>query len=81
MSPNANHPVLMNQRQNQSLLFYMAFQKFLYLGYRSKAIVLHNTYFFKKKIHVFTPMNVKLKFLLNIFIDYYFEHLAAQLKT
>lgn len=26
-------------------------------------------------------MNVKLKFLLNIFIDYYFEHLAAQLKT
>lgn len=26
------------------------------------------------------PMNVKLKFLLNIFIDYYFEHLAAQLK-
>lgn len=26
------------------------------------------------------PMNVKLKFLLNIFIYYYFEHLAAQLK-
>lgn len=25
-------------------------------------------------------MNVKLKFLLNIFIDYSFEHLAAQLK-
>lgn len=26
------------------------------------------------------PMNVKFKFLLNIFIDYSFEHLAAQLK-
>lgn len=62
----------------------MVFQKFLYLGYRSKAIVLHNTYFLKKKKkkknHLFMPMNVKLKFLLNIFIYYYFEHLAAQLK-
>lgn len=57
----------------------MVFQKFLYFGYRSKAM-LHNTYFFKK-IHIFMPMNVKLKLLLNIFIDYYFEHLAVQLKN
>lgn len=61
------------------LLFYIVFQKFLYFGYRSKAIVLHNTYFFKK-IHILMLMNVKLKFLLNIFIDYYFEHLAVQFK-
>lgn len=26
------------------------------------------------------PMDGKLKFLLNVFIDYYSEHLAAQLK-
>lgn len=61
----------------------MVFQKFLYLGYRSKAIVLHNTYFFKKKKknkNIFMPMDGKLKFLLNVFIDYYSEHLAAQLK-
>lgn len=77
--PNANRPVLMTQCQNQLLLFYMVFQKVLYFGYRSKAIMLHNTYFFKK-IHIFMPMNVELKFLLNIFIDYYFEHLAVQLK-
>lgn len=49
------------------------------LWLQKQSIVLHNTYFFKK-IHIFTPMNVKLKFLLNIFIDYYFEHLAVQLK-
>lgn len=47
----------------------MVFQKFLYLGYRSKAIVLHNTYFFKKNTFIYahecqTQVSIKYIYIL-----------------